>query len=301
MTIRHMRIFLEVYKTENITAAAARLHMTQPAVTRAIQEIERYYGVRLFERINRRLYITPSGEQLYAHALHITDSFDLMEKGLRNWDELGVLRVGASITPGNFLLPELAVRMREKRPLLRLHATVASGRQLTSALLDNRLDLAVIEDLVSDDHLHCEPFASDRLVLILPPDHPLCAHSSVNLAQLVPYPFLLREKGSVGRSFLDHVFAAHELPLSPIWESASTQAIVKAVAAGLGISILPEQLVRADLRSGSVVTLPIEDEQLVRTHAIVWHRHKFLTACAREFIALCHTYGGNTYHPDESA
>lgn len=80
MTLRHLRVFLAVYQTQNVTRAAERLHMTQPTVTRAVQELERYYGVRLFERINRRLYITQSGRQLYARAVHIVGSFDRMEK-----------------------------------------------------------------------------------------------------------------------------------------------------------------------------------------------------------------------------
>ena len=98
MTIRHMKIFAAVYREQSVTRAAESLHMTQPAVTRAIQEIEGYYGVRLFERINRRLSATESGKHLYARAVHIADAFDAMETELRNWDALGVLRVGASVT-----------------------------------------------------------------------------------------------------------------------------------------------------------------------------------------------------------
>ena len=106
MTIRHMKIFLEVYRLENITQAAKTLHMTQPAVTRTIQEIEQHYGVRLFDRMNRRLFVTEAGRQFYAQALHIVESFDRMEKGLLNGDAFGVLRVGASISLGNFFLPD---------------------------------------------------------------------------------------------------------------------------------------------------------------------------------------------------
>ena len=108
------------------------------------------------------------------------------------------------------------------------------------------------------------------------------------LEELAEEPFLLRERGSAGREFLDHVFAAHQLPLTPLWESASTQAIIKAVGAGLGVSFLPEKLVSQAIAEGSVRTVPIENEPFCRTHHIVYHRHKFLTQSAREFIALCH-------------
>ena len=114
MTVKHMKIFIQVYQTQNITRAAGLLHMTQPAVSRAIQELEKYYGVNLFERMNHHLYVTESGRQFYAHALHIVESFDLMEKGLRNGDESGVLRVGASISLGNFLMPQLVTEFQKR-------------------------------------------------------------------------------------------------------------------------------------------------------------------------------------------
>lgn len=290
MTIRHMKIFIQVYRTQNITHAAQLLNMTQPAVTRVIQELERYYGVCLFERINRRLYVTESGKQLYAQAVHIVNSFDTMEKGLRNWDELGVLRIGASITLGNFLLPDLVVQLQERYPDLRIRAQIANGAQLQQALLDNRLDLAMIEGAVSTEHLHLEAFTQDRLVLILPPEHPLCSAQNICLPDLSDCNFLLREQGSAGRSFLDHVFAVHGLPLEPAWESTSTHAIIKAVHAGLGISFLPEQLVKSEIESGFVGTHEIADEKFIRKHFLVWHQNKFLSASARNFIELCRDY-----------
>lgn len=118
MTLRHMKIFLAVYQTQHITKAAQQLRMTQPAVTRAIQEIESYYGIRLFERINRKLYITQTGTMFYTYAVHIVDSFDQMEKGLRDWDQLGLLRVGTTIALGTDLLPRVLVRFQQSHPNL---------------------------------------------------------------------------------------------------------------------------------------------------------------------------------------
>ena len=145
MTIRHMKIFVSVYQAQSITRAAEQLHMTQPAVSRAIQELEHYYGVCLFERIGRRICSTESAARLYAQALHIIETLDSMEKGLRDWDEFGVLRVGATITLGNFLLPELAARFQQRHPHLQLRAVVSNGAQLSQHLLENTIDLALIE------------------------------------------------------------------------------------------------------------------------------------------------------------
>lgn len=108
-----MRIFLEVCRTMNVTRAAENLYMTQPAVSRAIREIEQTYSIRLFERLNQRLYLTDSGRRMHAYAVHIVDTFDRMERELSDGDERGVLRVGASITLGNYELPAVARRMKK--------------------------------------------------------------------------------------------------------------------------------------------------------------------------------------------
>ncbi len=287
MTIRHIKIFLEVYRLENITKAAEHLHMTQPAVTRAIKEIEQYYGVRLFERFNRRLSVTESGKLLYVQALHIVDSFDVMEKDLRNWDTCGILRIGASITLGNYFLPDFICHFRSLHPNLRVEVTISSGGKLQQALLENKLDLALIEGGISESELIMEAFTGDCLRLILPPRHPLLSKQQVFLNDLVQYDFLLREKGSAGRTFLDNVFAVHGLKIHPLWESASTQAIIKAVSKDIGISILPELLVKQDIEAQTVFTREIIDEGFNRKHYIVWYKNKYLTQAAKDLIALC--------------
>lgn len=287
MTIKHMKILIEVYQAQNITHAAQRLHMTQPAVTRAIQEIERYYGVCLFERFNKRLYVTESGRQFYTQALHIVESFDLMEKGLRNWDECGLLRLGASITLGNVLMPSLVADFQKKHPHLQIHVRISNSTTLQQMLCVNQLDLAFIEGSVKTPDLTVQPFGTGRLVLILPPDHPLGGMEEIHLQDLIHFPLLVRESGSGGRSFLSHVFAAYGLNIDPVWESTSTQALVQAVHAGLGISILPEQLVQSHIQQGFVITRPISEEGFERKYYIVWHKNKFLTTTAKELIDNC--------------
>ena len=230
-----MRIFLEVCRTMNVTRAAENLYMTQPAVSRAIREIEQTYSIRLFERLNQRLYLTDSGRRMHAYAMHIVDTFDRMERELSDGDERGVLRVGASITLGNYELPAVARRMKKERPGIRLQATVANVDTLKDMLLDNRLDAAMIEAPIDHRDLTGEAFSRDELALILPPGHPLLQKDRLTLADVAACDLLLREKGSSGRAFLDTVFEAHGLTVSPLWESASTQALVRAVASGIGL------------------------------------------------------------------
>lgn len=288
MTLRHMKTFIAVYQTENTTKAARMLNLSQPVVTRTIQEIEKYYGVCLFERINHRLHITEAAKTFYSYAVHIIDAFDQMEKGLRNWDALGVIRVGATITLGNTILPRLLTELRAGHPTLQMMAKISNGSLLQKALLENQLDLALIEGDVEDENLCKEAIASDRLVLILPPDDPRQRADSLSLQELAHDPLILREEGSMGRSLIDQIFAAHKLSAVPTIESVSTQAIVRAVHAGLGISFLPENLVSEAIASGFVSTHRVENEDFARENFIVWHKQKFLTSSVKELIALTH-------------
>lgn len=295
MTIRHMKIFIRVYQTGSITKAADELHMTQPAVTRSIQELERYYDLKLFERLNHRLFITECGRELYPRALHLVSLFDQMESMLQDQESHRCIRVGATITLGNYLLPRLACLFRGKHPDIRIQARIASSAQIRQAVENNDLDLAMIEGEVNTPHLHCEPFCSDHLTVIIPPDHPLAQRESLSISDLACEPLLLREPGSAGRSFLNSVFEAHGFSISPLWESTSTQALVRAVSMGLGLSILPEQLVRSDIARGAVLSRTVSDERLERVHYLVWHENKYLSDSMKDFLNLARRFCSEEY------
>lgn len=284
MTLRHMRIFITVYQMQNITRAAEALCMTQPAVTRAIREMETYYGVRLFDRINRRLYVTESGKLLYTYSLHILDSFDQLEKNLRNWEELGILRIGTTITIGNTLLPKVLRQFRKIHDHLQIRSTIATGQMLQTALMNNQLDFAVMEGAVCQEELMSRRIADDRLVMILPPDDNRALRQDLCLDDFQKDAFILRNHGSISRSFIDHIFALHAIPLEPIMESVSTQAIIRAVHEGLGISLLPQQLVQQAIDTGLVSTISLTDESFIRENHIVWHKQKFLSVSALELM-----------------
>ena len=287
MTLRHMRIFQKIYETQSVTRAAEALHMTQPAVTRALQELEKYYGLRLFERLNRRLTVTEAGRRMYDYALHLTETFDTMEKSLRDWERQGILRVGASVCLGCSLLPELARKFQEEHPGKAVRARVANGELLRQDLLDNRLDLALLEGEESGAGLTLTPFGCGEMALIVPPGHPLARSEGVTLAQAAAYPLLLRETGSATRRFLDQLLMSRGFAVQPVWESASTQALLSAVREGLGITLLPWSLARQAVLRGEAERCPLKDAELVRRRYVAWHPNKYVTGTMRAFIALC--------------
>ena len=132
MTLRHMKIFVTVYRHSNITRAAEELHLAQPSVSLAVKELEEYYGIRLFERIGRRICPTEAGNEFYSYALHIVSLFEDIEKRIKNWDTLGTIRIGTSITIGTHILPGLIKKYQEAYPSLRVEAMVNNSGNHTN-------------------------------------------------------------------------------------------------------------------------------------------------------------------------
>ena len=287
MTLRHIRIFVEIYRTCNITHASEALHMTQPSVTRALQEMEQHYHVRLFERMYHRLTPTETARRLYPQALYLLESFDRIEDQLKSWDEHGLLRVGATVTLGSTLLPGLARRFAQLHPKTRLEVQVANGSALAEALCENRLDLALLENGVPVKELHCESLGSDQLCALAARDSLWAGPGDLSPRQLADSPLLVREKGSTARAVLENALAEAGFSLRPAWESVSAEALIQAARLGLGIAILPEAIARRCARDGGLCLRQIQGMTLQRRHALVWHREKYITPMMEQFLALC--------------
>lgn len=286
MTLRHLNIFVSVFQHNSITKAAVDLHLAQPSVSLAIRELEEHYAVRLFERVGRRIVSTEAAKEFYSYAVHITGLVADLEKKMRDWDAAGVLRVGSSITIGTHILPGLIRSYQKTYPHLTVEARVNQSGYIEQCILDHSIDIGLIETTPSHPDILSEPFLEDEMCAVAAPSHALAQERSVTLSQLAKYPFLMREKGSAGREILDACFALEHLTVRPLWESSSTQAIVKAVSEGLGVAVLPRLLVERDIREHSVRQIPLLPP-LRRTLQIIYHKNKYLTSNMQAFLNLC--------------
>ena len=287
MTLRHLKIFVAVCDYKTITKASEALYIAQPSVSLAISELEEYYGVRLFDRISRKLYLTEAGEQVLGYARHITALFDEMEKSIRNAEASGTIRVGASVTIGTCLLPFYAQKFEQAFPHLSLSATVENSDVLEKMVLGNKLDLALIEGIPRSDQLIVAPFLDDELVAICGKENPLGRKKEVSAQELIREPLILREIGSGTRQLFDNAMTLHNLSVKPRWECISTQAILNAVRMNIGISMLPSRLVGNEIREGKLQRIPVKDLQLKRKFSIIYHKNKYLSSALQAFIKLC--------------
>ncbi len=291
MTLRHMKIFLAVTEHGcNTTKAAQALMMSQPAVSLAVRELEQYYGVVLFDRIGRRLRITEAGLRFQDYASHICSLFDDMEKGMRGWDVSGQLRAGASITIGSQFLPAYVRAFRALRPEIQIRALVAPSDLLEKRIMENELDFALIEGVTHNPALCAEEYMDDCLTVICPDQDFFRQNRKMSLQTFQKQCFLLRERGSGTREVIDRVTENAGFLITPMWEAMSTTALINAVINGLGISILPHRMVAEAVRQGLVIAVSVEGLEFRRRFRIIYHKEKYLTQAAKEFLELCRSF-----------
>ena len=279
MTRKHFTIFVEVCRFLNFSQAAEALNTTQPAVSLAVKELESHYGVALFERMNRRVYLTPAGEALLATAQDVLRGFQEAEETLGQWRPLA-LRVGANVSFGEAGLAQVLGRFRQEHPQVRLRALVANSDKIQSLLAENQLDVGIVDGLGVSERLRAQPLYQEDLVLAAAPGR---FPAPATVEELAALPLLLREPGSGLRSSVDRVFSQQGLAPQPLLESTSTAALAQAAKAGLGVAILPEAL--AQRESGlQVGTVP--EVRFFRQFACALHRQKAPSPALEAFLAL---------------
>ena len=284
MTLRHLKIFLEVCRSGGITAAAEKLGLAQPAVSLAVRELEDSCGVRLFDRISRRLYLTEDGEELLKYARQIVSLCGEAEDHVRNRNGLRRLRVGSSITIGTCLMPGYVGKFATRYPQVKVCVTIDSSAAIEKKILADELNFALVEGMVHSESMIARRFLKDRLVLVCGAGHPFSKREQISLDELAGQTLILREKGSGTRQLFDSTLLTHGLTLEPDWESVSTQAIVGAVAAGLGVSVLPYRLVERDLAEGRLRSVKIEGVEFNRYFYLIYHKDKHLSESALAFL-----------------
>lgn len=285
MTTRHLKIFLEVYKSGSMTAAAKRLFMTQPSVSQAIHEMEEHYGVRLFERLYRKLYPTPAGKELMLYAENILGLFNEMEAKLEAGNLGQSLEVGLFFTAGMLVHPWLSA-FRAACPSTSVHIHVWKGSELKRRLRTASIDLAVMEEFDHEPDLCQELIAEDRLVAVTAVDDPLLSEGPITARQLSEAPLLLREKGAGVRDQFESEMQRLGFHISPLWESASSLVLLEAARHREGIAILPYQLAQPALHRGEVAELPVTGIDFARRMALTWHKDKFITGPMQTFMDI---------------
>jgi len=287
MFIRQLKIFVTVYDERNMTAAANKLFITQPAVSQAIKELESYYGVVLFERLSRKLYVTESGEKLYQYAKHIIKLIDELGDSLKENALKKKLIIGANYTVGTVLIHKYIRKFKSLYPNSEIIIKVNKASILMEMLRKNELDLALMEEKSEPDLIE-DFLCDDRIVIVANPKHHMVAQNDVTAYDIVNENLLLREKGVGVRNLFELRMNQIGLLIKPYWESTSTTALINAAENEMGIAVLPFQLVKEHIVLGFLKEIKVKDMDFSRKLTIIYHKNKFLTSAMKDFIKICH-------------
>lgn len=272
MTLRHLKFFISVCNNNSFTKAAEELHVAQPAVSKAISELERYYKIQLFERINQRIVITEAGKEMLVKAKEVIQGFEDFESfALKGRNSLEV-RIGTSLTVGKSFIPKFLKKIYELYPEGRVEVIIQKTGIIEEKILNGSLDFGIIEGRVSKNMFNAYPLSKDKLVAVC--SRELSIPDSMNLDELLNYNLILREQGSASRELLDSLFDLRHLSLNPVIESASYQAILAAVNEGLGIAVIPEGMLPGGKIIKQLKRIDIQDVSLEREYNIITHKNK---------------------------
>lgn len=304
MTIRHLRIFTEVCRMESITLAGENLNMAQPAVSSAIKELESYYGVRLFERMNRKIYITSAGECLFNYANSILNQFDEAKDVIGDIAAATRIRIGSNISFGTSYLPDLLSTFRKAHPEVPIYTMIQNSSKIEEALLHNELDLAIVDNLATSPIFNSKLMMKDQMTAVCTPDFPYLSmlqesmekaykrkgstsssnQFEVSLSTLSKVPLLLRESGSGLRDTIERAFQQAELRPVIAVESISTQALIEFCLKGQGILILPSAFAKRYITAHQLLEFKITDADFSRNYYLIYHKSKFLTKSMKYFL-----------------
>lgn len=261
--------------------------MSQSATSTALGELEKQFDLQLFDRVNKSLRINETGQQLLPRAVELLDRAKEIEALLQGHISFGHMKIGATLTVGNYLVTILVARFLQSHPESRIQLQVQNTSAIVQQIANHELDLGLIEGDCYHPDITVQPWVADELVVFSAPNHPLAKLRKVTTEQLLLEPWILREKGSGTRETFNRAFHNYNAQLNIRLELEHTEAIKRAVESGLGIGCISRLALKDAFRRGSLVPLATPQLNLGRFFYFLWHKQKYQTTGMREFLALC--------------
>jgi DNA-binding transcriptional LysR family regulator len=286
-TLRQLEIFVVISRTESVSRAADVLALSQSATSTALSELERQFDLQLFDRVGKTLRINETGLQLLPKAVELLDRASEIENLLRGHVGFGYMKIGATLTVGNYLATILVAKFLQDHPESRIQLQVHNTSTIVQQVANHELDLGLIEGDCNHPDIEVQRWVADELVVFAAPNHPLAQLKAISIEQLLQEQWILREQGSGTRATFDRAFHNNNARLHIRLELEHTEAIKRAVESGLGIGCISRLALKDAFRRGSLVPLMTPELNLGRYFYFLWHKQKYQTTGMREFIMLC--------------
>ncbi len=284
LTLRQLKVFESVARHLSYSRAADELHLTQPAVSMQIKQLEDNVSLPLFEQLGKRIYLTEAGRELYHYSRAISQQLSDMEVAL---DELKGMERGklniSVVTTANYFAPHLLAKFCQRYSGVTVSLNVSNRETVLKQLADNLIDLAIMGQPPEDLDIDSESFMENPLVVIAPPDHPLCQECNIPVQRLEKEIFLVRESGSGTRGAMERFFVEHHIKINKGMETDTTEAIKQAVQAGMGLGIMSQHTAELELEMNRLKILDVQDFPIIRYWHVVNRKNKRLSSIAKAF------------------
>ncbi len=288
MNPHHLRTFLSVRKHRNYTRAAEEVFLTQPAVSRQMRQLEEELGVRLFEQIGKTLHLTDAGETLAVEAEKLLGAMERTAEAVRSHRSAGhgSIRIGASTTPGFYLLPDLLGQFHRRFPKVALHYTVENSLRIEQMLVRNELDLGFVGANLSSRELELKPCVEDEIVCFTSPSHRLAKVRRIAPGSLGEEMWIIREKGSATRLLFEDWLLSRKGAIRKSIELTCPETCKALVRAGIGISFMSIHGLRSEIRAKYLVKIPVTEMSLKRPIFLAKHSDKRNSPVMESFLAI---------------
>lgn len=283
---QQLLVFVTVADEQSFTRAAEKLHISQPAISQHIQNLEQRLDVTLLDRTNKYVRLNKAGDVVYHYARDILVLYSQMSQLIQDLrdDASGPLNIGASFTFGEYVLPHVIAEFRNNYPKIAPSITVGNTQIVAEQVARGELDIGVVEgSTMREKGIDVIPFAEDTVVVVASSQHFLALQGFATSAQLEKESWIVREKGSGTREITDHVFKAFGIRPKNMIEYSSTQVIKESVEAGLGITLLSKWSIRKELICNTLQIIPFSDSPIKRQFSIVLRKSDFETKSVKLF------------------
>lgn len=286
MNINLLRIFYYATKLGSISAAADALCVTQPAATKGLQRLQEHYEIKFVNLFGRKLVLTDAGQVLYGIAEKIFETEKQADEVIRDFQERkkGHIRILASESFGAYYLPFIIIPYSRERPHVHVCSNLLPTELVVEATASLNCDLGFISYPIEHKKLVVREILEDRMVVIVPPDHPLADKGTIEPLDLDGQAIIMHENGSAPQRILEELVSKFHLTISIPLEISSNEGIKRLVAGGLGISIVSENVAGEEVRAGKLAAVPLTDGTIRRKFFMVYHKDKYFSEALQRFV-----------------
>jgi DNA-binding transcriptional LysR family regulator len=288
MDVRDLQVFLSVSKHLNYTRAGEEINLSQPSVSVRIHQLESELRVKLFEQLGKKVVLTDAGQLLVPYANRVIAAVDDAHHAVDELQglERGSLRIGASTTPGMYLVPQVVARFKRSHPKIDIHLRIKDTREVEDGVLNNEFDFGFVGGHLAAAEVSAHAWLTDELLLVVSPDHRLTNKKTVRKQDLEGESFIVRESGSATRATIVTQLQQANFELETVIEMENPESIKKAVQSGLGIAFISKFAIATELKAKTLTAIRVRNLTINRELKIVHRKDKHLSRAAVAFIEM---------------